>query len=171
MPVAHGNLHHVAPIKRLGPDEVDARFVCKLKASEPLRQNSDCSKEAEENSGRALIEIKTRCKLTDGRRLLVERHEHTRLIRGDNGRLIVSGQPQIPHPSVVCTWRFIFRMFHIRCAHSPTLNIMPQRESRRSVMPATKVQYMNPPTLSTPTGYTHVVQVQGGRTVYIAGQV
>jgi len=30
---------------------------------------------------------------------------------------------------------------------------------------------MNPPALSTPTGYTHVVQVHGGRTVYIAGQV
>jgi len=30
---------------------------------------------------------------------------------------------------------------------------------------------MNPPTLSSPTGYTHVVQVHGGRTVYIAGQV
>ena len=33
------------------------------------------------------------------------------------------------------------------------------------------VEYMNPPTLSSPTGYTHVVQVHGGRTVYIAGQV
>ena len=33
------------------------------------------------------------------------------------------------------------------------------------------VEYMNPPTLSSPTGYTHVVQVYGGRTVYIAGQV
>jgi reactive intermediate/imine deaminase len=33
------------------------------------------------------------------------------------------------------------------------------------------IERMNPPTLSTPTGYTHVVQVHGGRTVYIAGQV
>ena len=39
-------------------------------------------------------------------------------------------------------------------------------------MPAhSNVQYLNPPTLSKPTGYTHVVQVQGGRTIYIAGQV
>jgi reactive intermediate/imine deaminase len=38
-------------------------------------------------------------------------------------------------------------------------------------MPATNVQYLNPPTLSTPTGYTQVVQVHGGRTIYIAGQV
>jgi reactive intermediate/imine deaminase len=38
-------------------------------------------------------------------------------------------------------------------------------------MPTTNVQYLNPPTLSTPTGYTHVVQVHGGRTIYIAGQV
>ena len=33
------------------------------------------------------------------------------------------------------------------------------------------VRYTNPPTLSTPTGYTHVVEVRGGRTIYIAGQV
>jgi reactive intermediate/imine deaminase len=33
------------------------------------------------------------------------------------------------------------------------------------------VQYLNPPTLSTPTGYTHVVEVTRGKTVYISGQV
>ena len=33
------------------------------------------------------------------------------------------------------------------------------------------VRYTNPPELSTPTGYTHVVEVHRGRTVYIAGQV
>jgi reactive intermediate/imine deaminase len=33
------------------------------------------------------------------------------------------------------------------------------------------VQYLNPPTLSAPTGYTHVVEVVRGKTVYIAGQV
>jgi enamine deaminase RidA (YjgF/YER057c/UK114 family) len=33
------------------------------------------------------------------------------------------------------------------------------------------VRYLNPPALSTPTGYTHVVEVHRGRTVYIAGQV
>jgi len=33
------------------------------------------------------------------------------------------------------------------------------------------VQYLNPPTLSMPTGYTHVVEVRRGRTIYIAGQV
>ena len=41
-------------------------------------------------------------------------------------------------------------------------------------MPATlkpSVHYVNPSTLSAPTGYTHVVQVHSGRTVYIAGQV
>ena len=37
--------------------------------------------------------------------------------------------------------------------------------------PGTNVEYLNPPTLSAPTGYTHVVQVHRGRTVYIAGQV
>jgi reactive intermediate/imine deaminase len=38
-------------------------------------------------------------------------------------------------------------------------------------MPAINVRYLNPSTLTTPTGYTHVVQVHGGRTLYIAGQV
>ena len=32
------------------------------------------------------------------------------------------------------------------------------------------VRYLNPPTLSMPAGYTHVVEVNSGRTVYIAGQ-
>jgi len=33
------------------------------------------------------------------------------------------------------------------------------------------VRYLNPPTLSAPTGYSHVAEVSGGRTIYIAGQV
>ena len=33
------------------------------------------------------------------------------------------------------------------------------------------VTFVNPPTLSTPTGYTHVVEVHRGRTIYISGQV
>jgi len=33
------------------------------------------------------------------------------------------------------------------------------------------LKYVNPPGLSTPTGYTHVVIPQGGRPVFIAGQV
>jgi reactive intermediate/imine deaminase len=32
-------------------------------------------------------------------------------------------------------------------------------------------RHLNPPALSKPTGYTHIVEVQRGRTVYIAGQV
>src|SRR5947199_4717656 len=35
-----------------------------------------------------------------------------------------------------------------------------------------QVKRTNPPTLSKPTGYTHVVEVTGpGKTIYIAGQV
>ena len=30
---------------------------------------------------------------------------------------------------------------------------------------------INPPTLATPRGYSHIAEVTGGRTVYIAGQV
>jgi reactive intermediate/imine deaminase len=33
------------------------------------------------------------------------------------------------------------------------------------------VKRTNPPTLSKPTGYTHVVEASGGRTVYVSGQV
>jgi reactive intermediate/imine deaminase len=33
------------------------------------------------------------------------------------------------------------------------------------------VRRLNPPTLSAPTGYSHVVEVSSGRTIYTAGQV
>jgi reactive intermediate/imine deaminase len=33
------------------------------------------------------------------------------------------------------------------------------------------IERMNPKGLSTPTGYSHVVSVRGGRTIYIAGQI
>ena len=33
------------------------------------------------------------------------------------------------------------------------------------------IRSLNPQTLSTPTGYSHVVEVSGGRTIYVAGQV
>jgi reactive intermediate/imine deaminase len=37
---------------------------------------------------------------------------------------------------------------------------------------APQIKRTNPPALSTPTGYTHVVEVSGpGKTIYIAGQV
>jgi enamine deaminase RidA (YjgF/YER057c/UK114 family) len=37
---------------------------------------------------------------------------------------------------------------------------------------APQIKRTNPPTLSKPTGYTHIVEVNGpGRTIYLAGQV
>ncbi len=33
------------------------------------------------------------------------------------------------------------------------------------------MKHVNPPALSKPTGYTHVVEVSGGRTLYVSGQV
>jgi reactive intermediate/imine deaminase len=40
------------------------------------------------------------------------------------------------------------------------------------VLAMAQVKRTNPPTLSTPTGYTHVVEVAGpAKTVYIAGQI
>ena len=38
-------------------------------------------------------------------------------------------------------------------------------------MSRSNVQYLNPPTLSAATGYTHVVEVTRGKTIYISGQV
>lgn len=35
----------------------------------------------------------------------------------------------------------------------------------------THIQYINPPNLFSPPGYTHTVAITGGRTIYIAGQV
>ena len=37
--------------------------------------------------------------------------------------------------------------------------------------PPASTRFINPPTLPTPPGYTQVVEVSGGRTIYIAGQV
>ncbi len=37
--------------------------------------------------------------------------------------------------------------------------------------PPTHLQFINPPGLFSPPGFTHVVEVTGGRTVYIAGQI
>ncbi|HXT36416.1 MAG TPA: RidA family protein [Chloroflexota bacterium] len=37
--------------------------------------------------------------------------------------------------------------------------------------PPAHLTFTNPPTLATPPGYTQVVVVTGGRTIYIAGQV
>ncbi len=42
------------------------------------------------------------------------------------------------------------------------LNAIPRRSNVRRI---------NPPGLSKPTGYTHVVEVTGGRTIYVSGQI
>ena len=34
-----------------------------------------------------------------------------------------------------------------------------------------EVRYLNPATLSAPTGYSHIAEVSSGRTIYVAGQV
>ena len=39
-----------------------------------------------------------------------------------------------------------------------------------TLSPAT-ARFLNPPSLSQPLGYTHVVETRGGRTIYISGQV
>ena len=44
--------------------------------------------------------------------------------------------------------------------------VVPVAQGGRSV-----IQRSNPPGLSTPTGYSHIVSANGGRTIYISGQV
>ena len=39
------------------------------------------------------------------------------------------------------------------------------------VSDSTNIRFINPPTLATPPGYSHVVEITGGRTIFIAGQV
>jgi enamine deaminase RidA (YjgF/YER057c/UK114 family) len=36
---------------------------------------------------------------------------------------------------------------------------------------STETNFVNPELLSKPTGYTHVVEARGGRTVYVSGQI
>lgn len=40
-------------------------------------------------------------------------------------------------------------------------------------MPSTqpKIRFVNPPTLHTPRGYSHLAEVQSGRIVFVAGQI
>lgn len=44
--------------------------------------------------------------------------------------------------------------------------VVPVAQGGRSV-----IQRSNPPGLSTPTGYSHIVAATGGRTIYVSGQV
>lgn len=44
--------------------------------------------------------------------------------------------------------------------------VIPAAQEGRPV-----IQRQNPPGLSTPTGYSHVVTTTGGRTIYVSGQV
>jgi enamine deaminase RidA (YjgF/YER057c/UK114 family) len=45
------------------------------------------------------------------------------------------------------------------------------RGARRMTPSASSPRFLNPPSLSQPFGYTHVVETRGGRTVYVSGQV
>src|SRR5436309_15694155 len=47
--------------------------------------------------------------------------------------------------------------------------IVPMLAAAQSRPP--QIKRTNPPTLAKPTGYTHVVEASGGRTVYISGQI
>jgi reactive intermediate/imine deaminase len=46
-----------------------------------------------------------------------------------------------------------------------------QRADRSRSAKRPNIRFINPTTMAKPTGYTHVVEVSSGRTIYIAGQV
>jgi reactive intermediate/imine deaminase len=52
-----------------------------------------------------------------------------------------------------------------------TASFTPTQAAQGKQTNSKGIRYINPPTLSTPKGYTHVVAVSAGQTVYIAGQV
>jgi enamine deaminase RidA (YjgF/YER057c/UK114 family) len=60
----------------------------------------------------------------------------------------------------------------VQDAHKESLRCRGVNEKGKSMAehPA-HLQFINPPTMSTPPGYTHVVEITGGRSVYIAGQI
>ncbi len=51
------------------------------------------------------------------------------------------------------------------------LLVLPMLSATASGQGRPTVRHLNPAGLAKPTGYTHVVQVTGGRTLYISGQI
>jgi enamine deaminase RidA (YjgF/YER057c/UK114 family) len=53
------------------------------------------------------------------------------------------------------------------------VHFIPEEKGKGKSMTAhpTHIQFLNPPTMVTPPGFTHVVEITGGRTVYISGQI
>lgn len=49
-------------------------------------------------------------------------------------------------------------------------NNEPQGEMIIGGIPVVEIQHINPPALGEPPGYSQIVEVRGGRTIYIAGQ-
>jgi len=57
----------------------------------------------------------------------------------------------------------------MRFALMAVFSALPVLASAQATGP--QIKRTNPPALSKPTGYTHVVEATGGTTVYIAGQI
>lgn len=55
--------------------------------------------------------------------------------------------------------------------YSSTICLTLYAKGKRMTAHPNHIQFLNPPALFTPPGYTHVVEITGGRTVYIAGQI
>jgi enamine deaminase RidA (YjgF/YER057c/UK114 family) len=47
----------------------------------------------------------------------------------------------------------------------------PKAKSKSKPKPNTSIRHINPPALNKPSGYTHVVEATGRRTIYLSGQV
>ena len=57
---------------------------------------------------------------------------------------------------------------HVRFAIQP---LMVCKKGKTVATHPTNIRFINPSTLATPPGFTHVVEITQGRTVFIAGQV
>jgi enamine deaminase RidA (YjgF/YER057c/UK114 family) len=57
-----------------------------------------------------------------------------------------------------------------RLVAASTAAAMLPTQASAAAPPKTRLRHINPPTLATPHGYSHVVDVTGGRTIYISGQ-
>lgn len=70
---------------------------------------------------------------------------------------------------------FIWNRFAILFLSLFVLSFVPSASAQKSQRSQGKrpphVRFINPTTMSKPTGYTHVVEVTGGKTIYVAGQV
>jgi len=78
----------------------------------------------------------------------------------------------------ICLFLLSLSIFSIFCVQMSDAEVKANRSGRRKVVMTQnksktkpKIRFINPTTLAKSPSYTHVVEVTGGRTIYIAGQI